>query len=198
MTNPRTLLHLAAATALLTACAGGGGEPAPLTGPLPASGLAGQTVLVFPVQEAPSADDATRELVFALEGRRGTARWIFPGALRTQLQRSPQLDVPLDDLPVGVFLQAEVRRIGDPLYGMIRRAASLNGATAALLPVAVGWRPETAEAPSAMELVAAVVDVTTGRVIWLGHESAPAASPDDPGGVARIMDTLAGRLLPAG
>ena len=49
-----------------------------------------------------------------------------------------------------------------------------------------------------MEVLAAVVDVTTGRVLWLGRESAPAESGDDAGGVARAMDMLAGRLLPAG
>ncbi|HSG47273.1 MAG TPA: hypothetical protein VLA43_05570 [Longimicrobiales bacterium] len=199
MMNPkRALLPVLAATALLAACAGGGGEPAPASGTLAVPGLAGQKVLVFPVQEASSPDDATRELVFALENRRGTGSWIFPEALRSTLARSPQLDVPLDDLPVGVFLRAEVRRIGDPLYGMIRRAASLNDATTALLPVGVAFRPATPDAPAVMEVLAAVVDVTTGRVVWLGRESAPASSSDDPGGVARAMDMLAGRLLPAG
>lgn len=199
MTKPmRAILPLLAATALFSACAGGGGEPAPASGTLTVPGLAGQKVLVFPVQEASAPEDATRELVFALESRRGTGSWIFPAALRSSLQRSPQLDVPLDDLPVGVFLRAEVRRIGDPLYGMLRRAASLNGATVALLPVGVAFRPASPDAPAVMEVLAAVVDVTTGRVLWLGRESAPAGSPDDPGGVARAMDLLAGRLLPAG
>lgn len=194
----RTILPFMAACALATACAGGGGEPAPLTGTLSPTALAGRAVLVFPVQRAPSREDATRELVFALEGRGGSQGWTFPDALRDQLRRSPQLDVPVDALPVGIFLQAEVRRIGDPLYGMLRRAASLNGTTVALIPVAVGFRPGTAEAPAAMELVAALIDVTSGRVVWVGQESAPASSPDDPGGLARVMDTLAGRLLPAG
>lgn len=199
MTNPmRVLLPFVAATALLSACAGGGGEPAPASGTLAVPGLAGQKIMVFPVQEASEPEDATRELVFALESRRGTGSWIFPDALRSTLRRSPQLDVPLDELPVGIFLRAEVRRIGDPLYGMIRRAASLNGATAALIPVGVAFRPAATDTPAVMEVLAAVVDVTTGRVLWLGRESAPAESGEDAGGVARAMDMLAGRLLPAG
>ena len=196
MTRSRLLrLVLLPVAGLLAACAAGR-DPAPLTGTLSAPGLAGQRVMVFPVQEAPSPREATRELVFALESRGGTSRWVFPDALRSSLERSPGLDVPLDELPVGVFRRAEVRRIGDPLYGMIRRAASLNGATAALLPVAVGFRPAGAEEPAAMEVLAAVVDVTTGRVLWLDGDSAPADGPGDPGGLARVMDALARRLLP--
>ncbi|MDT8340872.1 MAG: hypothetical protein RQ751_05100 [Longimicrobiales bacterium] len=198
MTNPMRALCLAI-PALVSACAsGGGGEPAPLSGTLGGSGLAGQVVMVFPVQQASAPDDATREMVFALQSRRGTGSWIFPEALAGQLRRSPQLNVPLHELPVGIFLRAEVRRIGDPLYGMLRRAAALNGATSALLPVALGFRPAAPDAPAALEVLAAVVDITTGRVLWLGRESVPTDAPDDPAGLARAMDTLAGRLLPAG
>lgn len=188
---------LLATTLLVSACAGGR-EPAPLTGPLAAPGLAGQRVVVFPVQEAAMPEEATRELAFALEARRGTGRWTMPDALARALERSPGLNVPLDALPVAVFNRAEVRRIGDPLYGIIRRAASVTDATAALIPVSVGWRPATPEAPASVEVLAAVVDVTTGRVVWLDRTDAPAESPDDPGGIPRAMDLLARRLLPGG
>jgi hypothetical protein len=154
--------------------------------------------MVFPVQAAASPEAATDELVFALESRRGTGNWIFPGELARSLERSPGLAVPLNGLPVGVFARAEVRRIGDPLYGILRRAASLNGATAVLIPVTVSFRAVSPDGPASMEVLAAVVDVTTGRVVWLDRSEAPAESPDDPGGVPRAMDALARRLLPGG
>lgn len=190
-------ISLLAIIALLSACAGGR-EPAPLTGTLANPGLAGQRIMVFPVQAASSPEAATGELVFALENRRGTGSWVFPGELARSLERSPGLDVPLTGLPVGVFARAEVRRIGDPLYGILRRAASLNGATAALVPVAVTFRATSPEGPASMEVLAAVVDVATGRVVWLDRTEAPAESPGDAGGIPRAMDALARRLLPGG
>lgn len=185
------------ALALVAGC-GGGGSPAPLSGILPAPGLGGRTLLVFPVQQVAVPGDADRELAFALQARRGAATWVLPEALRASLERSPQLHVPLDALPVGNFLRAEVRRVGDPLYGMIRRAASLTDAEMALLPVGVAYRPGSDGNGGALELLAAVVDVTSGRVLWLDRVEAPADTPDDPGGMPRVMDALANAILAGG
>ena len=180
---------------LLAACAGGR-TPEPLSGPLPAPGLSGRKVVVFPVQNVSVPGDADRELTFALDRRRGTDQWVLPGELRRSLARSPQLEVALDALPVGLFLQAEVRRVGDPLYGMIRRAASLSGAELALLPVGVAFRPGPADgSPGRLELLAAVVSVTSGQVVWLDRVEGAAETSDDPGGMARVMDALATRLV---
>ena len=97
------------------------------------------------------------------------------------------------------FLQAEVRRVGDPLYGMIRRAASLSGAELALLPVGIAFRPDPGgRTPGRLELLAAVVSVTSGQVVWLDRVEGVAETSDDPGGMARVMDALATSLLAGG
>jgi hypothetical protein len=105
--------------------------------------------------------------------------------------------VPLDDLPIEVFFRSEVRRVGDPLYGIIRRAAALSDGTAALIPLGVTWRESTPESGSAVEVSAAVIDVLTGRVVWFGVTEGAADTPDDPAGLVRAMERLAAALLPA-
>jgi len=200
MTNrfPSLRVPAVAGLILLGACAGGR-TPAPASGLLAPPGLAGRKVVVFPVQNVAVSGDADRELTFALSARGGTSQWVFPEDLRRSLARSPQLAVPLNELPVNHFLRAEVRRVGDPLYGMIRRAASVSGAGLALLPVGIAFRPaaETSSGGS-VELLAAVVNVTTGVVIWLDRVEGAATGPDDPAGMARAMDALATSLLAGG
>lgn len=177
------------------ACAGGDPPPLPT---LPAVGLAGERVLLFPVQRDLLDGDAEQEMIFAIQARSGSSSWVFPGELRDGVARSPSLSVPVDDLPVDIFFQARVERVGDPLYGMIRRAASLSDARQAIIPLSVSYRSPQTDRPGAVEVFAALVDVLTGRVIWVGIEEGAARAPDDPAGLARGMEALARRFLPAG
>lgn len=186
----------------LSAC--GGSAERPLT-TLPSAGMASQRMVVFPVQRPGDyAADAENEMVFALRARDGSSSWVFPDEVRRRLAQSPGLDAPVDALPVDVFLRAEVERVGDPLYGMIRRAAAVTNSDRALIPVGVSYRPEVTDdetgevEESAVEVLAAVVDVLTGRVLWLGVTTGDADGPDDPGGLPRAMEALAATLLPAG
>lgn len=166
--------------------------------------LDGQEVIVFPVQRNLGVQgDATAEMVFALEGPGAGPRWLFPDELRRVLARSPGLDAPLDNLPVDVFLRAQVNRIGDPIYGVMRRIGAVTGADVALLPVAV--RPGAPAVDSAgnaveghapAEYVAALLEVRTGRVIWFGIEEGMAGAPDNPGLLASAAEALARRLVP--
>jgi len=180
---------------LVAACATGDPADVPT---LPAVGLAGERVLLFPVQRDLVEGDADREMVFAIRGRSGSSSWVFPDEIRNGVARSPSLSVPVDDLPVDIFFQAEVERVGDPLYGMIRRAASLSGARRAVIPLSVSYRAPDAERPGAVEVFGLLLDVVTGRVLWLGTEEGAAGGSDDPGGLARSMEAFAGRFLPAG
>ncbi|MEJ2539239.1 MAG: hypothetical protein P8188_04610 [Gemmatimonadota bacterium] len=185
---------------LLAAC--GGTAEAPLS-TLPAAGMAGQRMTVVPVQRPGDyAADAEGELVYALERRRGTGDWVFPDELRRALAQSPGLDVPVDALPVDLFLRAEVERVGDPLYGMLRRVAAVTGADRVLIPVGVSFRPADPDAETpvepAVEVLAGVVEVVSGRVVWLDVAEGAASGPDDPAGLPRAMEALAVRLLPAG
>lgn len=201
--------------ALLWTAACGGQDP-PILPTLPAVGLAGQRVLVFPVQRDLVEGSSDRELAYALDSRRGASRWVLPDELRASLARSPGMDVPTEDMPVDIFFQAEVERIGDPLYGMIRRAASLFDARAAIIPLSVSYRPpemapegsggeattegQVAPAPNtgAVEVFGVLIDVLTGSVMWRGIREAEASGPDDPAGLSRAMDAFATGFLPGG
>ncbi len=185
----------------LSAC-GGSAEP-PLS-TLPSAGMAGQRMAVVPVQRPGDyAAEAENEMVYALERREGSATWIFPDDVRSRMSRAPGLDAPVDALPVDLFLRAEVERVGDPLYGMLRRIAAVTDADRVLIPVGVSYRPERENEEgeveeSAVQVLAAVVDVLTGRVLWLGVAEGDADGVDDPGGLPRAMEALAATLLPAG
>lgn len=193
---------LLAAVGLLAGCAS---APAPQAGQsrgyVPT--LDGREVIVFPVQRNLGVEgDATAELVFALEGPGAGPAWLLPDELRRTLARSPGLDAPLDNLPVDVFLRAQVNRIGDPIYGVMRRIGAVTGADLALLPVAV--RPGAAgvdsagaaDGPVPAEYVAALLEVRTGRVVWFGVEEGSAGPRDDPRRLASAAEALARRLVP--
>lgn len=206
----RRLVGLAAAALVAGVAAGLWGCA---SAPPPAAGqsrgyvptLDGTEVIVFPVQRNLGVSgDATAELVFALEGPGAGPAWLLPDELRRTLARSPGLDAPLDNLPVDVFLRAQVNRIGDPIYGVLRRIGAVTGADLALLPVAVrpGAAPvdstgTTLDAPAPAEYVAALLEVRTGRVVWFGVEAGDPGADDDPGRLASAAEALARRLVPA-
>jgi hypothetical protein len=164
--------------------------------------MAGQSMVVLPVQRPGDyAAEAETELVYALRQRHGTDNWVFPDEVRRLVARSPSLNAPVDALPVDLFLRAEVERVGDPLYGMIRRVAALTGSNRVLIPVGVSFRPadpdQVPPVESAVEVLASVVDVVSGRVLWLDVAEGAASGPDDPAGLPRAMGDLASSLLPA-
>ena len=94
--------------------------------------------------------------------------------------------------------QAQVNRIGDPLYGYLRRLSAISNGTLALIPVEVRHRASTAERPGAVEVVAALVDVRSGRVPWFGVVQGAPGDGSSPGALASAADALARLLFPAG
>ena len=155
--------------------------------------------MVLPVQATRGVTgDAEAELVYALNERGRGVRWLMPQTLRAQLARNPALDVPLENLPVDSFLQAQVNRIGDPLYGYLRRLAAISNSTIALIPVEVRHRATTAEVPGAVEVVTALVDVGSGRVAWFGVVQGVAGAGSSPGALASAAGALARLLFPTG
>jgi hypothetical protein len=153
-------------------------------------------VLPFQLREG-LAGDPDDEFAFALQGTASSVEWILPDEIRAQMRASPALDAPLDGLPVEVFLRTEVDRLGDPIFGVLRRLSAVTGADLVLLPVAVF--PETVvedEGGGArIRASAALMSARTGRVLWYGVEAGPGHG-GDPAALATVMDALARRLAP--
>jgi hypothetical protein len=149
--------------------------------------------MVLPVQTlagvAPSLDPDA-EMVHALGARGEGVLFSFPEELDAVLQRSPGVQARTRGLPVGAFLRAEVERIGDPLYGDLRRLAALTGADVAFLPVEIRF------AEGAYRIASALLDPRTGRVFWFGIIAGDEGSFEEPGTLASTMDALARTLLP--
>ena len=152
--------------------------------------------MVFPVQIREGVPgDASPEIVFALRARGVGVDWIFPDELEAILARSPAVDTSVRGLPVGIFLGAEVERIGDPLFGQLRRMGALSGADIALIPVAVRAGAEGVGGVSVVEIAATIVNVRNGQVIWFGIVASRPGSVADFGPVASAVESLVKTLL---
>jgi hypothetical protein len=152
--------------------------------------------MVFPVQLknfVPAGVMADEELAHALGSRGEGVTWIFPRELERALERSPGVRARISGLPVQVFDQAEVNRIGDPLFGNLLRLAGMTGADVALIPTKL----EYAES-GAYVLSAAMIDTRSGRVNWYGVLEGTPGEAADPAALASVADLLARTLLPFG
>jgi hypothetical protein len=191
-----------ALVALSSACAGGGGEeavgtPAPTSGYGAVPDLSGRTVLLLPAQSVETGlANPDPEIAFSVQERGGRVRWILPTALRQALSRSPGVPSDPDRLPVGMFLRAEVRRVGDPLYGDLRRLGALVSAEAALVPVAVRHRDTGPEGEGVVVISAALIDIRTGRVHWFGAVEGDPGASGAPGAMATAAAALIRRVAP--
>jgi hypothetical protein len=97
-------------------------------------------------------------------------------------------------LPVGIFVQAEVQRIGDPLFGELRRMAALVDAQAVVIPVQATLEAAPGEDPR-VRLWTALVDVRSGRVPWFAVLEGGAFPPGDPRSLASAVEEVARSLL---
>ena len=180
---------------VVSACGGSTPAPGPGTSVGSPPDLRGTRVLVLPTQQilgVPGDPDA--ELAFGLQDRTGAVTWVLAGELDRVLARSPGINANPRGLPVALFLQAEVRRIGDPLYGELRRMAALVDADAVLLPVQAALTADVGEDPRVNWSVA-LIEVSTGRVHWFGIVEGGAFPAGDPRGLASSVDRLARTLL---
>ena len=158
--------------------------------------LRGRRVMVFPVQlQTGVLGDADAEITFALRTRSPEVAWIFPDELEAVVTRSPSVDTAVRGLPVGVFLSAEVERIGDPLFGQLLRLGALTNSDIALIPVAIGSGAQGVGGTSVVEIAATIVNVRTGQVIWFGGVGGRPGLVADFGLVASAVEELAETLL---
>ena len=199
---PRLAAGLCAALgALLAAAACGGGSPAPGEA-APAAGyggipdLSGRPVMVLPAQAVGGGiGSPDPEIAFAVGERGGRIRWILPGDLRRAMARSPGVPVDPDHLPVEMFLRAEVQRVGDPLFGELRRLGALVGAQTALIPVETRYRTPP-DGEGRIEIAAALVDIRSGRVYWFGSVEGSPGELRDPAALASAAAALVRRVSP--
>ena len=175
----------------------GGTRPAP--GPGTTSGVApdlrGRNVLVLPVQQNLGVrGDPDAEMAFGLRERGAGINWILPSEVEEVLERSPGLPSSLRGLPVGQFLAAEVRRVGDPLYGELRRLSALVDAEAVVLPVQASLEAEPGPDPT-VRLWTALIEPRTGRVLWFSVLDGMAFPAGDPRGLASAVNEMARTML---
>jgi hypothetical protein len=138
------------------------------------------------------AGDPDAELQFVLTDRGREVEWIFAEEVDEILARSPAIQARTTGLPVGVFLQAEVERVGDPLYGELRRMASLMEATAILLPVMASFEANTEieDSTPRVRFTMALIEPRTGRVMWFTIEEGEDFPPGDPRGLASAAEAV--------
>jgi len=174
-----TSLLAAAVAATLAACGGKRQAPPSPDAPPPPPSLFGATVMLMPLQDAAYArlpaqggggagEQLDAELAYWLAERGAGVRWVPPERLREVLSRSPGLGIDIANLDIGVFRQAQVQRVGDPLFGDLVRLGALVNARFALIPAFAGYRPGPDGQPGRLELAAILIDCTDGRVHWFG------------------------------
>src|SRR5688572_16652747 len=135
-------------------------EPGSIRGVAP--DLRGTRVLLLPIQQNLGiAGDPDAELAYGLETRGQGIVWITADEVDEMLARSPGMQTRTRGLPVGIFVQAEVERIGDPLFGELRRIAALVNAEAIVLPVQAALATVPGEDPR-VRMWTALIDVRSG------------------------------------
>ena len=187
------------AVAVVTAC-GGNTAPPPQPGQMRGSppNLTGRRVILLPVQRVSDVvGDIDAELAFTLRDRGREIEWIGEDDVEEVLARSPGANVRTRGLPVGDFLVAEVRRIGDPLYGQLRRMAALVDAEAVLIPIAATFEPNqlVVNAQPRVRLTMTLIEPRSGRVVWFGVEEGGDFPRQDPRALASAVERVARTLF---
>lgn len=150
--------------------------------------------MVLPVQPgregAPEGFDA--ELEYWLADLAPGVRWIASATVERAVARTPEFAIPLRDLSGAALAGIAYRRgqrIGDPLYGDLRRAGALVDARYALLPIAYG---RSADGAGRGEVTAALIDTMGGGVLWYATVTGEAGAA-----VASAAQALARTFSPA-
>lgn len=158
--------------------------------------LRGQRVMLLPVQRmAGGRHDVDAEIEFVFAARGGEVDWVFSGEVRRVLDRSPGVRATTRGLPVSMFLQSEVNRVGDPLYGQLRRLGALVNSDLVLLPVQMRRAAVNAQGDLGVEMSVALIHVRSGRVFWYGVVGGRPGPVDDFATVATAVEALAAHVL---
>ena len=179
---------------ILAAC--GKEEPPPSPDrPQPAvPNLAGLDVMVLPAQPAARGvpvgfDDA---LAAVLESEYASVDWVLPAAIERVVERTPSLDIHPNALPVSILRSDEAERIGDPLYGDLRRLGAIVDARYAVVvhQAAYVTPPDSIGGHGRIEAAVAIIDTIGGRILWRGL----IAGERGPAGDEVVLGTAVQRL----
>ena len=188
-------LTLLALCGVAAACGRSAPPPEPGTVQGFAPDLRGRRVLVLPVQQNLGVPgDVDAEIAYGLQDRGVGVEWVLAPEVDEMLARSPAVQARTRGLPVGTFTMAEVERVGDPLYGELRRLATLVEANVIVLPVQAAVATLPGEEPR-VRFWTALIEVRTGRVMWFSIIEGERFAREDPRGLASAVDELARTLL---
>lgn len=181
------------ALAVALAACGGRGEQAEPGPAAPPPNMAGQRVMLLPVQ-VPAPERLDAELAYWLADAHPTVEWLLPEELQAVADRTPawRLRLATIERPV-VDMGGSDRRIVDPLYGALRQLGAVINADYALVPVTVEERPDATGIQ--LDMTVAVVDIRGGRVLWL-HTVRGNRNPLRGPAVASVAEAVARSLLP--
>jgi hypothetical protein len=175
----------------------------PVPAATPAPVLISQTVMVFPVQRGsvPVADATMQrspiaidkldaEIAYWLPELANTVKWTLPAAIQRAITRSPSLAIDINNLAVGSFQRAQVKRVGDPLFGDLRKLAAVLDTRIAVIPVAAE-RLAAPGQPARVQIATAVLDALSGNVIWFGVIESDAEATAEDAGIASAAQAMA-------
>jgi hypothetical protein len=149
--------------------------------------LSNQTVMLLPVHPGPvpatpmtapgdlltdGVSELDAELAYWLKDRASNVRWVMPDAIDRMLNRNPALGIKPRALDVAVFRRAQVKRIGDPLFGDLKRLATILDARYALVPVSAEFKPTA----GGIQVAYVLIDTTYGDVLWFGVQTGETAA----------------------
>ena len=189
---------LLAIAALLAGCASQVAPPVPGESRGFPPDLRGRRVILLPVQQNFGVrGDVDAEIRFTFTDQGREVEWVFEEEVQEILARSPTMDTRTRGLPVSLFQQAEVERVGDPLYGQLRRMAALVQADAILIPIEASFEPNETIIDSLprVRFTATIIEPRTGRVVWYGVEEGQDFPQSDPRALASAVERLAGTLF---
>lgn len=197
--DARAVARLSGALSLLTLAVACGPKVREAPGPGTTTGYApdlrGRRVMVLPVQQNLGVrGNPDAELAFGLGERSAGVTWILPEELEERLRRAPGVPTAIRGLQVSEFLAAEVRRVGDPLFGDLLRLGVLVDAEVALLPIQAALESEPGADPT-VRFWTTLIDVRTGRVLWFSVLDGQPAPPDDPRGLASAVEEVTRAML---
>lgn len=181
--------------AAVSACGGRSvPEPAPGASVGFPPDLRGRRVVLLPMQRNQGVrGDVDAEIRFAFSDLGREVEWVFEDEVREALDRAPTIDADTRGLPVEAFNQAIVERVGDPLYGQLRRISALVDGEVILIPIRATFEPNETIVNSLprVRLSATLIEPRTGRVLWFGIEEGQDLPQSDPRALASAVETLA-------